>query len=409
VKTLTWLSLALIMTGCTGSSWTNSEYLYRYVFWGPRNLVSPSTNYGLYPSHAIAASSEPSQFAPGPAGLVPETVEYQKGGAVKSSSLDELLASTGTHAFIVIKDNQVIYEKYFNGYQRDSVCMSRSLAKSFTSALVGIAIGEGHIRSVNDPITNYLPELKERGFERITLRNLLTMGSGIKFHLRDLPWDEQTIAYMHPELRDVLLHRLEIAEPPGQSFNYDDYNTLLLGIILERTTNRTPSEYLEEKIWQPVGMEFPATWSIDSERDGLELMHVALNARAIDFAKFGQLYLQGGSWNGRQIIPAAWIAESTTRDPEDTRKWETYDWWLPIGGYYKYFWWGIQRGGDDYDYEAIGKWGQSIYVSPRRNVVIVRTADGWGLEPYEWPAVYRYIADHAAARGDLPGPGSGAR
>ncbi len=409
MKTLASLCFALIVTGCSGPSWTNSSYLYRYIFWGPQNLVSPGDNYKLFPSHAIAASSAPYHFAPGSAGIVPVTVEYKKGDTMRTGSFDELLASTGTHAFIVIKDDQVVYEKYFNGYQRDSVCMSRSLAKSFTSALVGIAIAEGRIHSVNDPITNYLPELKGKGFERITIRNLLTMGSGIKFRLRDLPWDEQPIAYMHPELREVLLQRLEIEEPPGQSFNYDDYNTLLLGIILERTTNRTPSEYLAEKIWQPVGMEYPATWSIDSERDGLELMHVALNARAIDFAKFGQLYLQKGSWNGRQIIPAAWVAESTDRDPEDNRKWETYDWWLKIGGYYKYFWWGIQRAGDDYDYEAVGKWGQNIYVSPRRKVVIVRTAGEWGLEPYDWPAVYRYIADRAAAGGDLPSPGSGSR
>lgn len=145
---------------------------------------------------------------------MPTTVEYHDGDELKGVALDELLQSTGTHAFIVIQDDKLLYENYFNGYQRDSICVSRSIAKSFTSALVGIAIDEGLIDSVDDPITNYLPELKGQGFDSITIKHLLTMGSGIRFRLHDLPWDEEPIAFFYPDLTKLLLSDLTIVEPP---------------------------------------------------------------------------------------------------------------------------------------------------------------------------------------------------
>src|SRR5208282_5124796 len=285
-----------------------------------------------------------------------------------------------------------------NGYQRDSICISRSVAKSFTSALVGIAIDEGFIKSVDDPIINYLPELKDRGFDAITIRNLLTMGSGIRYRISPLPWDEDALYYFYPDLRNLLLTDMAVAEPPGNAFHYTDYNVGLLAIIVERTTHRTVSEYLQEKIWKPIGMEYPATWSLDSVQDGLELTHVALNARAIDYAKFGQLYLDKGNWNGRQIISERWVAESTAPDPNDHRPWETYPQWADAGGYYKYFWWGNSIGTNDYSFEAIGRWGQFIFVAPRANVVIVRTAGDFGLGLEQWPQVFQYIANFVSRR-----------
>jgi CubicO group peptidase (beta-lactamase class C family) len=243
-------------------------------------------------------------------------VEYHEDDTLKHVALDELLRSTGTHAFIVLRDDKLLYEDYFNGYQRDSVCVSRSVAKSVTSALVGIAIQEGFIKSVDDPITSYLPELAEQGFASITIKNLLTMRSGIRYRLHDFPWDEEPIAYFYPDLTRLLLSDLTIIEPPGQAFHYNDYNTELLGLILRRVTHDSPSEFLQEKIWKPLGMEYPATWSIDSDQDGSELAFVLLNARAIDFAKFGLLFLHNGNWNGKQIVPEQWVIESTTSDPQ---------------------------------------------------------------------------------------------
>jgi len=375
--------------------WADPRYLYRYLVWGIPSSFSKSDDWKLFPYHRVENAPPAFQFTAGPENLVPTTVEYHDGDRLKRVALDELLRSSGTHGFIVIQDDRLLYEGYFNGYQRDSICVSRSVAKSFTSALVGIAIEDGFIESVDDPITKYLPELKGQGFDSIAIKNLLTMGSGIRYRLHDFPWDEEPIAYFYPDLTKLLLSDLTIVEPPGQSFHYNDYNTLLLGLILKRATHQTPSEYLQERIWKPLGMEYPATWSIDSDADGLELTYVLLNARAIDFAKFGRLFLNNGNWNGKQIIPERWVVESTTRDPTDSRPWETYPDFRDGGGYYKYFWWGRTFGADDYIFEAQGLWGQYIFVAPKTKMVIVRTGSTWGrIGPGGWNQVLRYLATH---------------
>ena len=142
-------------------------------------------------------------------------------------------------------------------------------------------------------------------------------------------------------------------------------------------------------------MEYPATWSIDSEQDGFEVTPTMLNARAIDIAKFGRLYLNGGNWDGGQVVPKQWVVESTTRDVSDNRPWETFSRWQAGGGYYKYFWWGISRETDDYSVMGIGTYEQFIFVSPKAKVVIVRTASADGIDPLCWRQVVQYIADHS--------------
>ena len=391
----------LFASPASAAAWTQPGYLYRYFVWGAQRLISSrSDDYRRYGYHTIEKAPTAFQFAPGKRDLVPATVEYEDGEGVKSVALSELLRPTGTHAFIVVRDNQVLYENYFNGFARDSLSTSWSLSKSVTSALVGIAISEGYIKSLDDPVTNYLPELKDQGFDAITIRNLLTMGSGIQYRIGFFPWDEFVLAGYYPNLRHLLLSDLKIMEPPGQSFHYNNFNTELIGMILERTTGRAPSQYLQEKIWKPIGMEYPATWSIDSEQDGFEITPTLLNARAIDLAKFGRLYLNNGNWEGRQIVPEHWVVESTTRDPKDRRPWETFSRWQDKGGYYKYFWWGVSQGGGDYSFMGIGTYGQFIFVSPRTKVVIVRTADEDGIDPPYWREVFQYIADQISEVGD---------
>ncbi|MGA3230309.1 MAG: serine hydrolase [Candidatus Binatus sp.] len=378
----------------SAAAWTQPGYLYRYFVWGAERIVSSrSDDYRRYGYHTIDKAPTAFHFAPGKRDLVPDTVQYEDGGVVKRVALSELLRSTSTHAFIVVRDNQVLYENYFNGFERNSVCTAWSLSKSVTSALVGIAISDGYIKSLDDPITNYLPELKGRGFDAITIRNLLTMGSGIQYRISFFPWDEFVLAGYYPNIRQLLLSDLKIMEPPGQSFHYNNFNAELIGMILERTTGRAPSQYLQEKIWKPIGAEYPATWSIDSEEDGFELTPILLNARAIDFAKFGQLYANNGNWDGKQIIPQHWIVESTTRDPNDRRPWETFSRWQDKGGYYKYFWWGVSQASGDYSYMGIGTYGQFIFVSPKTRVAIVRMADDDGIDPPYWREVFQYIAD----------------
>ena len=167
---------------------------------------------------------------------------------------------------------------------------------------------------------------------------------------------------------------------------------MLLGLILERTTGRTVSAYLSEKIWQPLGTEFPATWSLDSTKHGFEKMESGLNGRAIDFAKFGSLFLHQGSWNTQQLISKKWVIESTAPDPTDTRPWLSSQDWKNAGGYYKYQWWGIPRKGGGYVYAAHGHLGQLIAVFPEEQVVVVRFGKTDG--PVDsWDEVAMAIAD----------------
>jgi CubicO group peptidase (beta-lactamase class C family) len=408
--TIVLLTSYLVMTTqASAASWLDPPYLYRYLLWGIPTQLDRSNQYKWFPSRPIQNGAYKFEFTPGPSESVPAVVEYKEGDTVKRAALGELLQSTDTHAFVVIRDDKVLYERYFNGYQRDSLNESWSVAKSFVSALVGIAIGEGSIKSIDDPITDYLPELQARqGFDAITIRNLLTMGSGIRYRFGLFPWDEFVLAGFYPDLRQLLLTGMTIVEPPGKTFHYNNYNTELLGTILERATHRTLSKYLEEKIWQPLGMEYPAEWSLDHEPNGLELSATLLNARAIDLAKFGRLFLNEGDWNGRQIVPRKWAVDSTIKDPEDNRDWETFGRWRNFGGYYKYFWWGVSLDRGDYEYLANGTYGQFIFISPGTRVVIVRTAGEDGIDPPYWREVFHYIAehvDHSAALKEAPSIG----
>jgi hypothetical protein len=166
-----------------------------------------------------------------------------------NGSLEDYLDASGTTAFLVIHDDKLLYERYFNGYDETSVNTSFSMAKSFASALVGIAIDEGHIKSVDEPITNSIPELleKDRRFKAITIRHLLTMSSGIKYEEGgDLPWSEEaddTKTYYATNLRKLALENCQIEGEPGQFFEYNNYNPLLMGLILERATGMPVARY----------------------------------------------------------------------------------------------------------------------------------------------------------------------
>lgn len=153
------------------------------------------------------------------------------------------------------------------------------------------------------------------------------MSSGIRYSEYHMPWSDDTTTYYAPDLRAAAISS-PITGEPGQEFHYNNFHPLLLGMVLERTTGRPVAQYLEEKIWKPLGMESPGSWSLDSEQSGFEKMESGINGRAIDFAKFGRLFLNNGNWNGVQLIPAEWVDESTrldtTTDPAPQ---------------YQYFWW----------------------------------------------------------------------
>ena len=378
-------------------------YMARYIFWN----LSDIKDYEKFPYHEVRNAPPTFHFNQDPQEdrirSVLAASEYKYNGAARNvGDLEEFLESSGATAFIVIKNDAILYERYFNGYSRDSINTSFSMAKSFTSALIGIAIDEGHIESVADPMTTYLPELCGKGLDAVTIRDLLMMSSVIKYSKSklpgdiDFPWGSDPLTYYHPDLRKTAL-RVRPDEPAGTHFHYNNYHPLLLGMILERTTEKPVAAYLQEKIWEPLGMEYPASWSIDSEDSGFEKMESGINARSIDFAKMGRLFLNKGDWNGRRIISERWVEESTSRDtttPPDY--YSSPGWWVPFfeseKGYYKYMWWGYSREEHDYDFIANGHLGQFIYVCPGKDLIMVRNGKMYG-EIDLWPELLHNMAD----------------
>ncbi len=364
-------------------------------------------DYQEYPQRAIDNGPLVYHFAQNPSPRLFQTITYRQGGQLKQASLSDFLVATQTTSFIVIKDGTILNESYANGYARDSIVTSESDAKSVVSALVGIAIHEGYIGSVQDRMVDYLPEMRGKGLDDVTIRDLLTMSAGLNFtYENELPLlffltlNDNARSTNYPDLRRFALGLRPSADPPGTAFNYNNGDALLLGMILERTTHRSVSQYLQEKIWQPLGMEYPASWSLDSTQSGFEKMAMGLNARAIDFAKLGQLYLNNGVWNGQQIIPSQWVIDSTAPDPADTRPWRgPAAAWKEANGYYGYLWWGLNRPDGSYVYMARGGHNvgqlQWIYVSPRDRVVIVQYGLVDGSVDW-WPDVFQSITQAVA-------------
>jgi CubicO group peptidase (beta-lactamase class C family) len=318
------------------------------------------------------------------------------GNRSTNGSLVDYLPSSGTTAFLVIHDDELVYERYFNGYNERSLITSFSMAKSFASALVGIAIDEGHIKSVEEPITNYIPELleKDKRFRSITVRHLLTMTSGIKYEEGgDLPWSEDaddTKTYYATDLRELALN-CQIEGEPGKYFEYNNYNPLLVGMILERATGMTVSHYMEEKLWKPAGMEADASWSLDSKKDGFEKMESGVNTRARDFARFGMLFAKEGNVRGMQLISRGWVKESTRADTNTDPSLD-----------YQYFWWVNTPEGKNH-FSAQGNYGQYIYVAPEKDLVIVRLGKEEGEKGYGY---WTDLFDELSTKLDTPATGS---
>lgn len=361
----------------------------RYVYRLARYHVADVYDYTHFVNREIKASSAAFSF---PVNLDEEFVEslfQDRLLASGFSSFEEWAIHSQTTALIVIRRDTILYENYFNGFGRDSYFHSQSVAKSYISLLIGFAVEDGYIHSIEDPMTDYIPELLKRDprFSKITLKNLLMMRSGLKYNEAYLPgigihapWHDEAVGYYHGNVRKLLLKRMEIEGDPGKSFQYNNYNTSFLGLIIERATGKSVSAYLEEKLWSQI-MEFDALFSIDSKRSGFEYMPSRLMARAIDYARFGRLFLHEGNWNGRQIVSRDWVRESTTEDTTISR--EFYPEWMGSGcqrTYYKYQWWGHTNCDSSYQFFASGNLGQEIYILPQEECIIVHC--GNSLEHY---------------------------
>ncbi len=319
-------------------------------------------DYKHFPSHPLTAAPEPFHFHTTDKQIVPKPMPAF--GFDSTMTFEQFQETHNTIAFLIIRNDTILYENYFAGYADSIWGSSFSMAKSFTSGLIGFAVQDGLI-NINDPITKYVPELKDPSMQKVTIKNLLQMTSGIRYIERyKNPFASVALDYYGGNLRHAF-HRLKTEVPPGTRFKYQSINTQLLGFALKSVLNgKTLTEYMQEKIWTPCGMEYPASWSIDSKKNGMEKTFCCINATARDFAKYGRLYLNKGNWNGKQLLDSSWVINSTKLDTTDGSKpYYQYQWWLPP---------------ETHDFVADGLLGQFIYVCPGKNLIFVRLGKNEG-------------------------------
>lgn len=357
--------------------------VFRVIRYGDTNI----DDFSHYPGRPLRPAETPSQFLQSDG-----TLELSGSVVFSYQNTDQLIdeiEANDTIALLIIKEEQILLERYFQDHTQDALSQSFSMGKSFTSALIGLAIADGYMEGVHQPITEFVPELAGRGFNQVELRHLLTMTSGSSYVENDNPFGEHVILNYTPDLRGEILS-FRMAGEPGESFRYKSGDNALLALALDRALgDETITEYTQRKLWDPLGMEYPGVWTIDSQASGLEKTWCCLAASARDFAKFGAVYLNGGNWKGQEILPPGWVAASTSSQvPADAWP-EAYE---SIGWHnYGFQWWLASE--QIHDYFALGKDGQILYVHPGEDVIILRL--GWStgsITSGEWIRLFQEIA-----------------
>lgn len=279
---------------------------------------------------------------------------------------DKFMEDTKTSAMLVIKDDVIRYEQYFFGGNEDTLFSSNSMGKSFVSALMGIAVSEGYVGSVEDPIGKYIPEFVGTELEKIPIRACLQMASGINFdEEKDMSGFSMRTLMGRPAMK--VISKYGVQEEPYTYRRYLSINTEILGQIIKNATGRGLADYMEEKLWKRMGAAHDAYWTLSN---GTELAMGGLSVSLRDYARFARLYLNNGSYNGEQILEKDWIRDSVDIRAEYSRPGSNYDAYNAIG--YGYQWWVPQ--GEQGEFMAIGVYGQWIYVNPSNRVIIVKTS-----------------------------------
>lgn len=303
-------------------------------------IIPPSNNPQPWPAH-------------------PEFNVYQT-----SESLETYHQETGTVAFLIIKNDSLLYEKYYDGYGPSSKSNSFSMVKSIVSGLLGKAIDDGFINSIDQPVRDFIPELKGPYGDQVTVGDLATMSSGQL-------WEENyygalsvtTESYFTEDLRSLIL-RQPITEKPAQSFDYKSGTTQLLGMVIEKATGQTLSGYFYDSFWHPMGAEKEAYWQLDSSGSAMEKAYCCLASNARDFARYGKLIKNHGRWNGAQILDSTYVARSVQpRFDQDSE--------------YGYGWW-LERYKDQQVYMMRGHLGQYVIVFPALDLIAVRLGHSKG-------------------------------
>jgi CubicO group peptidase (beta-lactamase class C family) len=371
-KTPRYLELALAVL--VGLSLNGCVYTRLFYYNNP-TLDAPS----YFEKRVVHASPTP---LPLPRRAPQVRLELTAAEHARFRSFDDLLESEGTRAFVVIHDDAIVYERYFHGVTASTELPSFSMSKTYAAALLGRAVSEGLVPSLDRHLVLDLPELaRKRGYADITLEELLRMASGIDF-------DETTLAgplfYYSTDLRRMM-YAYDVEWRPGTHYLYGSLNIQLLWDVLHRRLHgETVSHYFETQVWAPLGATNAASWSLDSDASGIEKFFAGFNATARDQARLGLLFLHGGAVNGRQILPKEWVERSLTPDPIAGLLHTTDD-WVRRGRYQ----WFLTR--DGRAYFAKGYDGQYIFVVPAKHAVFVRFGEGYGRT--NWTSLFLRIAE----------------
>ena len=278
--------------------------------------------------------------------------------ASETERLQKYNEAYGTIAYVIIKNDSIWFENYYDGFDENSKTNSFSMAKSYVSGLMGKAIEEGYIKSLDQPVSDFFPEFSEGLAAKMTVGDLSSMASGTN-------WDEKyysplsitTRAYFDDDLEKVILG-LKVVKEPGQAYKYSSGDTQLLAMVIERATGKKLYNYLTETFWKPLGSENPTLWQVDSEGHDLVKAYCCIASNAKDFARFGKLYKDHGKWNGKQLLDSTFVAKSITPRFAESPE-------------YGYGFWMQKRDGKSF-FMMRGHLGQYVIVEPKDNIIIVR-------------------------------------
>jgi len=364
--------------------------------WEPKYRVGAFTHLDeIYATRRIERAATPWMFK-----CASAEIHYEFRG--NRFSLLDYMARNPVTGLLIAKDDRILFERYQYGCSDRDRFVSQSMVKSITGLLLGIAVSEGAIKSVDDVAEAYVPGFNGSEYGRTPIRDLLHMSSGVDFGEgrdggRDLNrlWRDLGIAFANSKkgtVNSIVQFNRRIA-PPGTRFNYASIEPDVLAIVLHNAVNKSASDYLREKVWEPIGAEADARWLLDAE--GFELAHFGFNAVLRDYARLGRLLAHDGAWEGKQIVPAQWMIDATTV--------RTSDGYLSPGKAMKNFGYGYLLWlfpGERRQFALIGYKGQYVCVDPRSRLVMVQTAveapgadaneEAWSL----WSAVVRQLGQN---------------
>lgn len=381
IRTLAGLALVASLAACASEQpLPKPDANGTYLFWKPEEQLAGYRKIEkIFPTHVIKRGDHVAPLPKAPKEL--EVAYPFRGGIMTTESF---MAKANTVGVLVIHHGQIVLERYAQGYGPGQRWTSFSVAKSLTSTLTGIALKEGKIRSLEDPVTNYLPGLKGSAYEGVTVRNLLNMTSGVKWNERyDDPKSDEVMIHAERSINGsdpivTYMARLPREAPPGTKIVYKTGETHLLGSLIRAATGKSLADYLSEKIWKPYGMEKDGVWMLDAA--GHEYAGCCISATLRDFGRFGLFFMNGAKIGGVPVVGDTWIKDATTGS--SPAEGYGFQWWLfPLT--------------DGPSFEAQGIFGQLIDINPKKDLVVV-IQSAWPLanrDPANTPAFVSAIAE----------------